>query len=74
MARPSIPRLSMTHLALSARLSPDELKELAESQMAQARRTLPGPERLRILTMAETLIDLAEAETLLRRYERRLLN
>jgi hypothetical protein len=60
--------------ALSARLSTDELKQLAETHMAQAKRTEFGPERLRILTIAETLIDLAEKKKLLRRYERRLLN
>jgi hypothetical protein len=42
--------------------------------MTLAGGTESGPERLRILTMAETLIDLAEARKLLRCYERRLLN
>jgi hypothetical protein len=60
--------------ALGARLSPNELRELADSQIAQAGGTESGAERLRILTMAETLIDVAEARKLLRRYERRLLN
>jgi hypothetical protein len=50
------------------------LRELADSQIAQAGGTESGAERLRILTMAETLIDLAEARKLLHRYERRLLN
>jgi hypothetical protein len=37
-------------------------------------RTERGPERLRVLTFADTLIDLAETKKLLQRYERRLLN
>jgi hypothetical protein len=60
--------------ALSTRLSPDELREFADSRIAQTGETESSAERLRILTMAETLIDLAEARKLLRRYERRLLN
>jgi hypothetical protein len=64
----------MRTYALSARLRPDELRELADSQIALAGGIESGAERLRILTMAETLIDLAEARKLLRRYERRLLN
>jgi hypothetical protein len=74
ISRPSVSRPVMRTSALSARLSPDELRKLAERQMALAGGTEPGPERLRILTMAETLIDLAEAKKLLRHYERRLLN
>jgi len=34
----------------------------------------PGPERLRILTVADALMNLAEIKKLLLRYERRLLN
>ena len=64
----------MARPALSARLSPDELKQLAETHIAQAMRTERGPERLRILTFADALIDLAETKKLLLRYERRLLN
>jgi hypothetical protein len=64
MARPA----SGTHL------SPDELKKLAETQIAQAMRIETGPERLRILTVADALINLAEIKKLLLEYERRLLN
>jgi hypothetical protein len=60
--------------ALSASLSPDELTRLAETQFAQAKRTAVGPERLRILTFADTLIHLAETKKLLLHYERWLLN
>ena len=74
MARPSTTRTATTRTALSARLTPDELKQLAETHIAQAKRTERGPERLRILAIAETLIDLAETKKLLRRYEQRLLN
>jgi hypothetical protein len=64
MARPS----------LSSQLSPDELKKLAETQMAQAMGIETGPERLRVLTVADALMNLAEIKELLLRYERRLLN
>jgi hypothetical protein len=60
--------------ALSALLGPDELRELADAHVALAMRTERGPERLRILTFADALIDLAEAKKLLLRFERRLLN
>jgi hypothetical protein len=65
---------AMARPALSALLSPDELKQLAEIHIALAMRTEGGPERLSILTFADTLIDLAETKTLLLRYERQLLN
>jgi hypothetical protein len=65
---------AMATPALSALLSPDELKQLAEVHIALAMRTEGVPERLSILTFADTLIDLAETKKLLLRYERRLLN
>ena len=64
----------MANPAFSAHLSPDELKELAESQIAEAMRIETGPERLRVLTVAEALMNLAEIKKLLLTYERRLLN
>jgi hypothetical protein len=65
---------AMANPAFSAHLSPDELKELAESQIAEAMRIETGPERLRVLTVAEALMNLAEIKKLLLTYERRLLN
>ena len=65
---------SMARPAFSAHLSPDELKKLAETQMAEAMRLETGPERLRVLTVADALINLAEVKKLLLEYERRLLN
>jgi hypothetical protein len=65
---------AMARLALSALLSPDELREFAEAHVALAMRTERGPERLRISTFADALIDLAETKKLLLRYERWLLN
>ena len=64
----------MARPALSALLSPDELKELAETQIAQAMRLETGPERLRVLTVADALMNLAEIKKLLLEYERRSLN
>jgi hypothetical protein len=64
----------MARPALRTHLSPDELKKLAETQIAQAMQIETGPERLRILTVADTLMNLAEIKKLLLRYERRLLN
>jgi hypothetical protein len=57
-----------------AHLNPDELKKLAEAQIAQAMRLETGPERLTVLTVADALINLAEVKTLLLEYERRRLN
>jgi hypothetical protein len=65
---------SMARSAFSAHLSPDELKKLAETQIAEAMRLETGPERLRVLTVADALINLAEVKKLLLQYERRLLN
>jgi hypothetical protein len=59
---------------LNPRLTPDELRQLAEAHVAQAMRIENGPERLRILTYADALTNLAEIKKLLLEYERRLLN
>jgi hypothetical protein len=64
----------MARPALSAQLNPDELKKLAETQIAHAMRIETGPERLRILTVADALMNLAEIKKLFLEYERRLLN
>jgi hypothetical protein len=64
----------MARPAFSAHLSPDELKKLAETQIAVAMRLETGPERLRVLTVADALNNLAEVKKLLLQYERRLLN
>jgi hypothetical protein len=64
----------MARAALSSRLSPDELKKLAEAQIAEAMRIETGPERLRVLTVADALMNLAEIKKRLLNYERRLLN
>jgi hypothetical protein len=60
--------------AFSSQLNPDELKKLAETQMAEAMRIETGPERLRVLTVADALMNLAEIKKLMLEYERRLLN
>jgi len=65
---------AMARPALSSRLSPDELKKLAATQIDQATQIEPGPERLRVLTVADALMNLAEIKKLLLVYERRLLN
>ena len=65
---------AMARPALSAHLSPDELKQLAETPIARAAQIEKGPERLRVLTVADALMNLAEIKTLLLKYERRLLN
>jgi hypothetical protein len=65
---------AMAKPALSARLSPEELEKLAEKQMARAMRIKTGPERLRVLTIADALKNLAEIKKRLLKYERRLLN
>lgn len=64
----------MARPAFSTHLSPDELKKLAETQIAQAMRLEAGPERLSALTVADALMNLAEIKKLLLEYERRLLN
>jgi hypothetical protein len=65
---------AMARPALSAHLSPDELKQLAETQIGRAMQIETGPERLRVLTIADALMNLAEIKKLLLEYERRLLN
>jgi hypothetical protein len=64
----------MARPALSTHLSPNELRKLAETQIAQAMQIETGPERLRVLTIADALMNLAEIKKLLLEYERRLLN
>jgi hypothetical protein len=64
----------MARPALSTHLSPDEPRKLAETQIVQAMQIETGPERLRVLTVADALMDLAEIKKLLLKYERRLLN
>ena len=64
----------MARPALSTHLSPDELRKLAETQIVQAMQIETGPERLRVLTVADALMDLGEIKKLLLEYERRLLN
>jgi hypothetical protein len=64
----------MAKPGLSAHLSPEELKKLAETQIAKAMRIKTGSERLRVLTVADALMNLAEIKKLLLKYERRLLN
>lgn len=58
----------------SAHLSPEKLERLADRQVARAMRIKTGPERLRVLTVADALKDLAEIKKRLLKYERRLLN
>ena len=65
---------AMARPALSTHLSPDGLRKLAETQIVQAMQIETGPERLRVLTVAGALMDLAEIKKLLLKYERRLLN
>ena len=64
----------MAKPALSARLSPEELEKLAEEQIARATQIKTDPERLRVLTVADALKNLAEIKKRLLKYERRLLN
>jgi hypothetical protein len=65
---------TMGRSASSSQLSPDELKQLADTQIAQAKRIETGPERLRILAFADALINVAEIKKRLLHYERQLLN
>ncbi|MGA7807604.1 MAG: hypothetical protein WCB02_23630 [Bradyrhizobium sp.] len=46
-------------------------EQLAEACRVQAKRIRTAPERLRVLTFADALINLAEIKKLLRDYERR---
>ena len=52
----------MARPAFSSQLSPDELKRLAETQIAEAMRIEKEPERLRVLTVADALIGPAAAQ------------
>jgi hypothetical protein len=65
---------AMARPAFSNELSPADLKKLAETQMAEAMQIETGPERLRVLTVAEALMNLAEIKKRLLKYQRRLLN
>ena len=65
---------AMAKPALSAHLSPDELEKLAENEVARAMQIETGPERLRVLAVADALKNLAEIKKRLLKYERRLLN
>ena len=64
----------MPKASFSAALSPDQLKQLAETEVAKAKRIKSGDERLRRLTLADALNNLADIKRLLLEYERRLLN
>jgi hypothetical protein len=64
----------MARPASSAQLSPEELERLAEKQIARAMRIRTGSERLRVLTIADALRNLAEIKKRLLKYERRLLS
>jgi hypothetical protein len=64
----------MAKPAFSDDLSPDELRQLAETKTAEAMRIETGPERLSALTVADALMNLAEIKRLLLEYERRFLN
>ena len=56
--------LAMPKTSFSAALSPDQLKQLAEIEVVQARRIDSGDERLRRLTLADALNNLAEIKKL----------
>ena len=60
--------------SLSTLTSPDEIKQLANAQVDRATRITDGPERLRILTLADAMTNVAEIKKRLLKYERRLLN
>jgi len=66
--------IAMPKTSFGAALSPDQLKQLAEIEVAEAGRIDSGDERLRRLTLADALNNLAEIKKLLLQYERRLLN
>jgi hypothetical protein len=55
-------------------MSPDELKKLAETRIAQAMQMELETERQRVLKVADALTNLAEIRNLLLKYERRLWN
>jgi hypothetical protein len=56
------------------RRSADQLKQLAQTEVARAKRIKSGDERLRRLTLADALNNLADIKKLLLEYERRFLN
>ena len=60
--------------SLSPLTSPDEMRQLANAQVDRATRIKDGPERLRILTLADAMTNVAEIKKRLLKYERRLLN
>ena len=64
----------MPKTSISAALSPDQLKQLAETEVAKTKRIKSGDERLRRLRLADALNNLADIKRLLLEYERRLLN
>jgi hypothetical protein len=64
----------MPKIVVSPALTPVQLNKLAEAHIAQAARIECGDERLRVLTRADALKNLAEIKNLLLEYERRLLN
>ena len=66
--------LAMPKTRFSATLSPDQLKRLADIEVARARRVKSDDERLRRLTLADSLNDLAAIKKLLLEYEQRVLN
>ncbi len=66
--------VSTSKIQLSSALGPDQLKRLAEIEVAQARCIESEDERLRRLTLADAMTNLAEIKRLLLDYERRLLN
>lgn len=66
--------VSTSEIPFGSTLSPEQLKRLAEIEVAQARRIESGDERLRRLTRAGALTNLAEIKRLLLDYERRFLN
>jgi hypothetical protein len=66
--------LSTSKIQLNSALSPDQLKRLAEIEVAQAGRIESGDERLRRLALAEALTNVAEIKRLLLEYERRFLD
>jgi hypothetical protein len=65
---------AMVRPSFSTHLSPEELKKLADIQISRAMRLETGSDRLRELTVADVLMNLAEIKKLLLEYERRSLN
>jgi hypothetical protein len=66
--------VSTSEIPFSSTLGPEQLRRLAEIEAAQARRTDCGDERLRRLTLADALTNLAEIKRRLLDYERRFLH